>query len=511
MKFCPKCGYAVDDGDNFCKKCGAHVQTPDHTDRNGTYGQMTVNTRSQSTAQTAVSWDDGGKSGSKGKTVGLIFLVLLVLGGIGVMFGRNLGEKTSGDEPGSTVSDPTREGSHASAYSKGAIVAGRYVNDWAGISFNTSGWTQGSAEEYDSYEDEKTECGVVLHEDTGNQLVIAFEKLLGDNAALSEEEYLKIMGDRVKAELDASGSAFSQSPCGDKEIAGKTYKRVVYSFDGSELVREYYVRKFDGYMICIVITAESDHDVSAILYKIKASGAVLPEDDPPTPTAPAEEPSQSQGGLAYTDGRVPNYPGTDPQWETVRFEWPRQDGLGSLRMELPLDTQMYIYYRGLERYQGTENYHYYTDDANNRAIVAEIVRAIRQVSGELNYSDAAVVREVANFVQNVIEYQYDSDSTGEEEYPRYPIETLFERRGDCEDTSILMAALLRELGYEVGFLQIPGHVAVALRTSDEYSDGMYYEINGHRYLYIESTATGWNIGDIPDEFLNTPVTYYALQ
>ena len=128
----------------------------------------------------------------------------------------------------------------------------------------------------------------------------------------------------------------------------------------------------------------------------------------------------------------------------------------------------------------------------------------------LHYNDAAVAREIAKFVQDCIEYQYDSDTTGEDEYPRYPIETIYERQGDCEDTSILMAALLKEWGYEVGFLHLPGHIAVALRTADNYSNGDYYEINGHRYLYIESTGSGWNIGDIPDDCKGIGAQFYPI-
>ena len=214
--------------------------------------------------------------------------------------------------------------------------------------------------------------------------------------------------------------------------------------------------------------------------------------------------------LFYTDDRVPNYSGANPQWESFRFEWNRQDNLGTMYLELSLDAEMYRYYRSLSRYQGIENYHNYINDANNKAIISNIVSTIRDVANDLSYSDAAVVREVAKFVQDTIEYQYDSSSTDFDEYPRYPIETLYEGQGDCEDTSILLVAMLHELGYEVGFLHIPGHVAVALRTSDDYNLSPYYEINGHRYLFIESTGSGWNIGDIPEEYQETSVTLYLI-
>lgn len=236
-----------------------------------------------------------------------------------------------------------------------------------------------------------------------------------------------------------------------------------------------------------------------------------PEELPEEPESLSEEPlDMTQKGQIYTDERIPNYTASNPVWETIHFAWESQDKRGTVQVDVSIDREMYRYYRGLGRYYAVDEYQNYINDANNKAIAAEIVQAIRNTSNNNAYSDAATVREIAKFVQDTIEYQYDFDTTGEEEYPRYPIETLYERQGDCEDTSILMAALLKELGYEVGFLHLPGHLAVVLRTADNYSGGDYYEIDGHRYLYIESTGSGWNIGDIPEDVMGQQAAFYAI-
>ena len=214
--------------------------------------------------------------------------------------------------------------------------------------------------------------------------------------------------------------------------------------------------------------------------------------------------------LIYSDTRVSHYSAANPQWETLRFEWECQDGISSAWLDLTLDAEMYRYYRDLERYYGVENLYLYVNDENNKVVIQNIVKGLRGVASDLHYDDAAVAREMAKFVQDCIEYEYDSDTTGQDEYPRYPIETIYERQGDCEDTSILMAALLKEWGYEVGFLHLPGHIAVALRTADDYDDGSYYEINGHSYLFIESTGSGWNIGDIPDDLMGVSAEFYLI-
>lgn len=256
--------------------------------------------------------------------------------------------------------------------------------------------------------------------------------------------------------------------------------------------------------------AESTADTLPVPPTESTADTLAPD---PVITPPVTQPTQPQGeggGLAYTDDRVPSYVAANPVWETMRFEWQLQDNRGSMWIEIPVDRAMYEHYRSLGRYHGVENYKNYINDANNRAIIAQIVDVIRDGTKDLAYSDAAMVRELAKFTQDVIEYQYDSDTTGEDEYPRYPIETLYEGQGDCEDTVILMAALLREMGYEVGILHVPGHVAVALRTADDYSGGAYYEINGHRYLFIESTGSGWNIGEIPEDYQNVQATFHLI-
>lgn len=213
--------------------------------------------------------------------------------------------------------------------------------------------------------------------------------------------------------------------------------------------------------------------------------------------------------LIYDD-RVAAYSGENPKWETMHFEWVCQNGRDNISLDIPVDKNMYLYYRGLQRYYGVENMYLYINDEDNREIVRSIVAAMRDVANRLSFDDAAVAREIVKFVQDVIVYEYDSVSTGQEEYPRYPIETLYEKQGDCEDTSILMAALLKEWGYEVGLLHLPGHAAVAIRTSDNYNATDYYEINGHRYLFIESTGSGWSIGQIPDDFLETGAELYVV-
>lgn len=230
----------------------------------------------------------------------------------------------------------------------------------------------------------------------------------------------------------------------------------------------------------------------------------------PTQPQPAATEKRKDGPLIYGDSRVPNYIPDNPQWEQLEFTWNAKNYMGSPTMWITVDANMYRYYQSLNRYYLPEEYYHYVADENNEAVIGQIIQNMRELADAMSFDDSAVAREIASFVQQVITYETDADSTGHEEYPRYPIETLYERRGDCEDTTILMAALLREWGYEVMFLFIPNHAALAIRTTDDYSAGSYYEYNGHRYLYIESTAEGWNIGDIPEEARHESAQFYPI-
>lgn len=85
---------------------------------------------------------------------------------------------------------------------------------------------------------------------------------------------------------------------------------------------------------------------------------------------------------------------------------------------------------------------------------------------------------------------------GQDEYFAYPIETIYYGMGDCEDTSILAAAVYKALGFDAGVVIIPGH-AVAAVALDDYVPGTYShirfeilskEIDGRTYYGCETTV-----------------------
>jgi len=69
-------------------------------------------------------------------------------------------------------------------------------------------------------------------------------------------------------------------------------------------------------------------------------------------------------------------------------------------------------------------------------------------------------------------------------YSKYPYEMLFDTKGICEEKSMLLAFLLKELGYETILFYYPfeNHEGVGVRCPDKYS------FNNTGYCFIETTA-----------------------
>jgi hypothetical protein len=109
------------------------------------------------------------------------------------------------------------------------------------------------------------------------------------------------------------------------------------------------------------------------------------------------------------------------------------------------------------------------------------------------------VRFVIDFVQN-LPYVPDDVSTDFDDYTKSVTETLVEGGGDCEDSAILMAAVLQAeaFNYDCILIQPPGHMAVGVYGDD--LPGVYWEHDGRRYYYLETTGDGWEVGELPEEY-----------
>jgi len=130
--------------------------------------------------------------------------------------------------------------------------------------------------------------------------------------------------------------------------------------------------------------------------------------------------------------------------------------------------------------------------------IKHLVSQIEKAAKRRGLTPKEKVEFMVAFVQS-LPYTPDDVTTRWDEYPRFPLETLFERGGDCEDTSILMARLLDEMGYDTALLYFPyvSHMAVGVNLQG--AQGVYWREDRVKYFYLETTREGWRVGEVPPE------------
>ncbi|MEM1558577.1 MAG: hypothetical protein QXG12_08290 [Thermoproteota archaeon] len=192
------------------------------------------------------------------------------------------------------------------------------------------------------------------------------------------------------------------------------------------------------------------------------------------------------------------------------YEWVYRRGLWSERYQwdLPIPLSLYVEYRERPRPTSWSGYVSMAKDPDDDYYIDRMIKEINTAALREGFTELEKVNFVIAFVQS-LPYTEDDVTTPWDEYPRYPIETLFDRGGDCEDTSILVAALLDRMGYDVALLILPyeKHVAVGVSITGAY--GNYYRYDGKKYFYLETTGEGWEIGEMPS-FKDTRAYVYPL-
>jgi len=186
------------------------------------------------------------------------------------------------------------------------------------------------------------------------------------------------------------------------------------------------------------------------------------------------------------------------------YSW-TYEGEWSWHGEIP--QFLYEYYQQLPR-PPTTNYSVYVTHPLDDTYIDILVDKIREAALKKGFNDYQTIEFAAAFVQS-LPYTVDSVTTPFDEYPRYPIETLVDNGGDCEDTSILLASIIEKLGYDVVLIELPGHCAVGV-NGGENMHGAYLEHEGNKYFYIETTDSGWRIGEIPDVYQDAAASVYAM-
>lgn len=179
------------------------------------------------------------------------------------------------------------------------------------------------------------------------------------------------------------------------------------------------------------------------------------------------------------------------------YEWEFNDRSWSWDMMIPASE--YYSYKNQPR---TYDYGSYMMEDN--AYIESLSQSLKDCADDEGWSSYELVSFTLAFVQS-LEYTSDSVTTGYDEYPRYPIETLVDEGGDCEDTSVLFSTLIEAdpINIDAVLLILPAddpeHMAAGVAGASGIH-GAYYEYDGRNYYYCETTGEGWMVGDIPLEY-----------
>lgn len=170
-------------------------------------------------------------------------------------------------------------------------------------------------------------------------------------------------------------------------------------------------------------------------------------------------------------------------------------------LSLVIRKTVYDNYKSKERVSVTE----WASEYVARGICGEIrALAFKLMQTGKPYGTYEEVSFVLSFVQQALKYELD-----EGEYPRYPVESLVDGIGDCEDYSILGASILKLMGYEVALLLLPGHAALGVAGAEDIP-GVSVEYQDNKYFYCEMTASGWQIGELPEDHKNEKIEVYPV-
>ncbi|MDZ4785383.1 MAG: transglutaminase family protein [bacterium] len=153
-------------------------------------------------------------------------------------------------------------------------------------------------------------------------------------------------------------------------------------------------------------------------------------------------------------------------------------------VELPLSS--YDHFRSLDH----KNLSYEKFITPNDPIIKNLANA-------LTINATSQEEEAGLLLKYVRSVYYDFSVTRKNfEYFRYPIESLFERTGDCADASILYASLLKARNIPFVFLEYPaspvGHLSIGVAGNFQ---GKSFLHNGATYYFTECSSTRFGPAD----------------
>ncbi len=216
--------------------------------------------------------------------------------------------------------------------------------------------------------------------------------------------------------------------------------------------------------------------------------------------ATSSEPAPEPPGEASAEKTAPTveYEVTGDGFIEKSFEWTywRFKDL-TWQWETRIPATLYEDYASRPRPR-TRDYTIYATDDGDAGIIEDLAHTLADQAASLDLTEQETIHFIATFVQQLA-YTSDVETTGFDDYARYPVETLVEEGGDCEDTAILLGKVLDILEYDVVMVRLPAHMALGVAGGEGFC-GTYYPYRDVRYFYLETTGEAGRLGIVPPEY-----------
>jgi len=216
----------------------------------------------------------------------------------------------------------------------------------------------------------------------------------------------------------------------------------------------------------------------------------------------------NQGKLWYVVTVSEEFDIPEPVYERL-YSWRFNEKYWKFSLKVPVDIYSSYAESNVNRMpQSIGNYAMVDFVTSDDRIVKDVASTLKSFAEGENYSKVDTINFILRFVQKNVIYASDNSTKGQVEYWKYPVETLVDKKGDCEDSSVLFASIMDALGYDVAMLFYVleddiGHLAVGIHVDG--IDGEYIENkDGKKYYYCETTNSIYVLGEIPPDMSDTP-------
>ncbi len=257
---------------------------------------------------------------------------------------------------------------------------------------------------------------------------------------------------------------------------------------------------------------------AAVLVLIGMAGAretpVVPMPLPrplPRPPAPLPEPDPDADRHAE-DGEDESFFYRVYGWLFNEEPFRKNGREHALRSRLRLERATYERFKAMPHTVETDaDFVKFADAELDDEVVTNAAARLRAIVAEHGFDRLTEVHLAMAFTLSLRYADDDADYGGE--YPKFPVESLVDKRGDCEDHAILCGAILHRLGHRVALVLMStgsktGHAALAVEAPEPLegvsfhvpqlgADMFYCEVTPADVTTATTTAVQWWLGMEP--------------